>query len=86
MQATRISRNGEVIEIPPLTAVIEPEGRWFVSRCPELDVASQGRSRKEAHAMLAEAVALWLECASANEIRRRLKIGARVQPLDLVLA
>jgi hypothetical protein len=36
--------------------------------------------------MLAEAVELWLESASAKEIKRRLKLGASVQPLEPVHA
>ena len=81
-----IFKNDERIEMPSLTAVIEKEGNWFVSTCPELGVASQGKTRKEAYAMLAEAVELWLESASAKEIKRRLKLGASVQPLELVHA
>jgi hypothetical protein len=33
--------------------------------------------------MLAEAAAQWLEAASATEIKRRLKRGARVRPLEI---
>jgi len=57
-----------------------------VSTCPELGVASQGKNHKEAYAMLAEAVELWLEAASAKEIQRRLRTGGRVQPLELANA
>jgi predicted RNase H-like HicB family nuclease len=81
-----IFKDGQVIGLPSLTAVIEKEGNWFVSTCPEIGVASQGKTRKEAYAMLAEAVELWLEAASAKEISRRLKIGASVQPLELAHA
>ena len=81
-----IYKDGEVIKLPSLTAVIQREEGWYVSTCPELGVASQGKTRKEAHAMLAEAVGLWLEAASAKEIRRRLKLGGTVQPLQLAHA
>lgn len=81
-----IFKENQVIEMPSLTAVIGKEANWFVSTCPELGVASQGKTRKEAYAMLAEAVELWLEAASAKEINRRLKVGASVQPLELVHA
>jgi len=81
-----IYKDGEVIELPSLTAVIQPEGGWFASTCPELGVASQGKTRKEAHALRAEAVELWLEAASAKEIRRRLKLGGAAQPLRLAHA
>ena len=72
--------------MPSLTAVIQREDGWYVSACPELGVASQGKTRKEAYAMLAEAVELWLESASAQEIKRRLKLGGSVQPLQLANA
>jgi predicted RNase H-like HicB family nuclease len=81
-----IYKDDEVIELPSLTAVIQKEDNWFVSTCPELGVASQGKTRKEAYAMLAEAVELWFEAASAKEIRRRLKVGGSVQPLELAHA
>ena len=81
-----IFKDSQVIELPSLTAVIEKEGGWFVSKCPELGVASQGKTRKEAYAMLAEAVEAWLDAASAKEIGRRLKVGASVQPLELAHA
>ena len=81
-----IYKDREVIELPSLTAVIQKEEGWFVSTCPELGVASQGKSRKEAYAMLAEAVGFWLEAASAKEIKRRLKLGGTVEPLQLAHA
>ena len=74
------------LQLPPLTAVIEREGVWFVSRCPELGVASQGRSERQAYEMLVEAVSLWLEEASPKEIKRRLKKGGAVRPLELAHA
>jgi predicted RNase H-like HicB family nuclease len=78
-----IHKDGEVIDLLSLTAVIQKEERRHVSSCPELGVASQGKTREGAYAMLAEAVGLWLEAASAKEIRRRLKLGGSVQPLKL---
>ena len=81
-----IYKDGEVIELPSLTAVIQKQDSWHVSTCPELGVASQGKTHKEAYAMLAEAVELWLEAASAKEIKRRLKVGGTVQPLELAHA
>ncbi|MBI3415617.1 MAG: type II toxin-antitoxin system HicB family antitoxin [Verrucomicrobia bacterium] len=81
-----IYKDGEVIELPSLSAVIHKEDTWHVSTCPELGVASQGKTRKEAYAMLAEAVELWLETASSKEIKRRVKLGGSVQPLKLAHA
>lgn len=53
------------------TAIVEKEGDTYVALCPELDVASQGRSVEEATANLKEAVELFLECADPEEILRR---------------
>jgi predicted RNase H-like HicB family nuclease len=86
MNIAWIYKDGEVIQLPSLTAVIQRDEDWFVSTCPELGVASQGKTRKEAYAMLAEAVELWLEAASAKEVKRRLKLGGSVQPLQLAHA
>ena len=36
-------------------------------------MTNQCKTRNEAHRMLGEAVELWLEAASATEIKRRLK-------------
>ena len=44
-----------------LSAAVHREGPWFVSWCPELDVASQGRTVEEALSNLREAVELYLE-------------------------
>ena len=55
-----------------LTAIIEREKRLFVALCPELDVASQGKTVEEARANLVEAVELFLEEADPSEIRSRL--------------
>ena len=83
MKTSWIERDGQVIDLPSFTSVIEKDGAWFISNCPEVGVASQGKTRAEAHRMLAEAVELWLESASATEIKRRLRQGARVRPLQL---
>ncbi|MBM3376246.1 MAG: type II toxin-antitoxin system HicB family antitoxin [Betaproteobacteria bacterium] len=50
------------------TAVIEREGDGYVSFCPEVDVASQGDTVQEASANLREAVELFFETASEDEI------------------
>jgi len=51
-----------------LSAIIEHEGEWYVAVCPELDVASQGRTVEEAKNNLHEAVQLFLETADPKEI------------------
>ena len=55
-----------------LTAVIEREEGGYVALCPELDIASQGDSVEEARENLREALELFFECASPEEIERRL--------------
>ncbi len=54
------------------TAIVEKEGNGFVALCPELDVASQGDSVEQSIANLREAVELFLECASPDEVKNRL--------------
>jgi predicted RNase H-like HicB family nuclease len=55
-----------------LTAFIEREGDGFVSLCPEVDVASQGDTIEQARANLQEALELFVETASENEIAERM--------------
>lgn len=55
-----------------LTAIIEREGDGYVSLCPELDIASQGDTVEQALANLREALQLFFETASPQEIRERL--------------
>ncbi len=55
-----------------LTAIIEREGNGFVALCPELDVASQGDTVDEARKNLQEALELFFETASPEEIKERL--------------
>ncbi|MFH1306811.1 MAG: type II toxin-antitoxin system HicB family antitoxin [Candidatus Micrarchaeota archaeon] len=43
------------------SAVVEKEDDWYVAHCPEVDVASQGKSFEEAIKNLKEAVSLYLE-------------------------
>jgi predicted RNase H-like HicB family nuclease len=55
-----------------LTAIIEREGNGYVSLCPELDIASQGDTIEEARENLREALELFFEAASPQEIQARL--------------
>jgi predicted RNase H-like HicB family nuclease len=54
------------------TAVLRREEDEYMALNPELDIASQGPTPEQALASLREAVGLFLECASANEIDGRL--------------
>lgn len=55
-----------------LTAIIEREGDGYVSLCPELDIASQGDTIEQARDNLKEALELFFETASQEEIKQRL--------------
>jgi len=59
--------------IQSFTAIIEKEGDGYVSLCPELDIASQGNTVEQAKANLHEAIELFFEHASKDEIQYRLK-------------
>jgi predicted RNase H-like HicB family nuclease len=56
-----------------LTAILVCEVGGFVALCPQLDIASQGDTIEEAHANLKEALALFLETASPQEIKQRIR-------------
>lgn len=57
-------------------ALVWKEGKWYVARSLELEVASQGKTRKEALANLREAVDLYLE----DEDPRRFFLPQISQP------
>ncbi|MGH9877924.1 MAG: type II toxin-antitoxin system HicB family antitoxin [Nitrososphaerales archaeon] len=42
------------------SAVITKEGKWYVALCPELDIASQGKTVEKALSNLKEALELYL--------------------------
>ncbi|MCP5114224.1 MAG: type II toxin-antitoxin system HicB family antitoxin, partial [bacterium] len=69
-----------------LTAIIEREGDGYVSLCPELDIASQGDNVSEARENLREALELFLETASASEIRQRFHDEIYVTQLEVAVA
>ena len=43
------------------TTIINKEGKWYVARCVELGVVSQGKTVEEAVSNLKEATELYLE-------------------------
>jgi predicted RNase H-like HicB family nuclease len=59
-------------KIQQFTAVIEREDDMYVALCPELDIASQGESVEKARENLKEAIELFFQTASQQEIRGRL--------------
>jgi predicted RNase H-like HicB family nuclease len=69
-----------------LTSIIEREDSGFVSLCPELDIASQGETPIQARQNLQEALDLFFEVASEQEIERRLLENALfVEHFEVVL-
>lgn len=69
-----------------LTAVITKEDDGYVSLCPELDIASQGDTVEEAKLNLKEAVELFFECASKEEVDKRLSSESFVSSLEVSVA
>ena len=68
------------------TAIIEREDDEYVGLCPDLDIASQGKTVSEARANLQEAIELFLETASPEEIGRRLNDEVYVTRIDVAHA
>jgi predicted RNase H-like HicB family nuclease len=54
------------------TAVITKEENWYVSRCMELGVVSQGKTIAEAQANLKEAVELYVESFGVEDLPENL--------------
>lgn len=68
-----------------MTAIIEREGDGYVSLCPELDIASQGSTIEEARNNLQEALELFFETASPQEITQRLHEEVYVTRLEVAV-
>lgn len=45
----------------PLPILISREGKWFVASCPALDLATQGRTEKEAKENLSDLIEDYLQ-------------------------
>ena len=68
-----------------LTAIVEREGDGYVALCPEVDVASQGDTVAEARANLAEALTLFFEAASHEEVESRLRQEVYVTQVEVAV-
>jgi len=68
------------------TAVIERDGDWYVALCPELDIASEGKSVEEARRNLIEAIELFFETASPSEIQERTHTEVFVTQVGVAVA
>jgi predicted RNase H-like HicB family nuclease len=51
------------------SALITKENGWYVARCPELNVTSQGKDVESARSNLTEAIELYLETWGVPEER-----------------
>ena len=69
-----------------LTAILTREDGGFVALCPEVDVASQGATVEEAKANLKEAVELFFECASEDEVKQRMATESFISTMEVQLA
>ena len=68
-----------------LTGIIEREGDGYVSLCPEVDVASQGATIKEARDNLREALELFFETASPKELQQRFHEEVYVSRMEIAV-
>lgn len=68
-----------------LTAIIEREGGGYVSLCPELDIASQGKTVSEARTNLQQALELFFETADPSEVASRLHDEVFVTRVEVVV-
>lgn len=69
-----------------LTAMIEREGDQFVSLCPELNIASMGSTVEEARINLVEALELFFEEASPEEVTERSSGELYVTTVEVAVA
>ena len=66
-----------------ITVRITKEGDWYVSHCLDYGIVSQGQTKQEARNNIIEAVSLFLECASSEEIQRCLDEQGQLEQLSL---
>jgi len=64
-----------------LTATVTRDGDWYVARCLDVEVASQGRTIEEALANLREALELYFEDEPAPEVSEPI-----VAPVEVKLS
>lgn len=61
------------------TAIVWREGKWFIAQCLEVDLASQGRTEREAVENLREALELYLEEPTPKVTPKIVKVEAEVR-------
>jgi predicted RNase H-like HicB family nuclease len=67
------------------TAIIEREADSYVALCPEIDIASQGKTVEEARLNLKEAIELFFETASPQEVQHRLQNEVFITRLEVAV-
>lgn len=72
-------------QVKQLTCIIEREGNGYVSLCPQIDIASQGNSVEEARNNLIEAIELFFEMASPNEVLARMYSEIYVTQIEVAI-
>lgn len=72
-------------QLHQFTGIIEREGDGYVALCPELDIASQGRTVEEARRNLVEAIELFFETAASSEVQHRLHNEIFVTRLEVAV-
>ncbi|MEK7560861.1 MAG: type II toxin-antitoxin system HicB family antitoxin [Patescibacteria group bacterium] len=65
------------------TTIITKEDKWYVARCVELGVVSQGKTVENAEDNLKEAVALYMEDNPASKKQLRHKVAPLLTTLEL---
>ncbi len=72
-------------QLKQLTCIIERENDGFVSLCPQIDIASQGDSVEEARKNLVEAIELFFEMASPQELLSRVYSEIYVTQIEVAI-
>ena len=72
-------------QLKQLTCIIEREDSGYVSLCPQIDIASQGDSVEEARKNLIEAIELFFEMASPQEILARMYSEIYVTQIEVAI-
>ncbi len=67
------------------TVILEKEEDGYSALCPELDMVSQGATLEEARDNLREALTLFMETASPEEIQSRLHQEVYVTHLEVAV-
>jgi predicted RNase H-like HicB family nuclease len=68
-----------------LTAIIERDGDGYVALCPEVDIASEGQTIEGARDNLREALELFFESASTEEVKARLHDEVYVTRMEIAV-